>query len=184
MIRELLQKNRSYRSFDNSFIVPKETLYRLVENVRYTPSTRNAQALRFRLCYEKEECARVLALTRWAGALKDLHFPPEGQEPTAFIVICAEQEIFMRDVGIAAQTIMLSAAEMDLGGCMIGSFDSEKLSELLGIPAELKPRLVLALGKPNETVVIEDAAQGSLTYYRDENNVHHVPKLKIEDMIL
>lgn len=184
MIRELLIKNRSYRSFDSSVIVSKETLISLVDNVRYTPSTRNAQALRFRLCYEKEKCRKILALTKWAGALKDRHFPPIGHEPTAFIVICAEQDIFMRDVGIAAQTIMLSAAELGLGGCMIGSFDEGKLCELLELPLNLRPRLILALGKPDEMIVLEDAEENDLTYYRDEQDVHHVPKLKIEDILL
>lgn len=184
MIRELLLKNRSYRSFDASVSVPKETLLSFVDNVRYTPSTRNAQGLRFRLCYEKAECDQVLALTKWAGALKNRHFPPEGHEPTAFIVICAEQDVFLRDVGIAAQTIMLSATEEGLGGCMIGSFDEAKICELLEIPSNLRPRLILALGRPDETVVLEDAEGSNLTYYRDEMDVHHVPKLKIEDILL
>ncbi len=184
MIRDLLMKARSYRSFDSSVSVSKETLVSLVDNVRYTPSTRNAQGLRFCLCYEKKDCASVLALTKWAGALSDRHFPPTNHEPTAYIVICAEQDIFMRDVGIAAQTIMLSATELGLGGCMIGSFDADKISALLDLPSEQKPRLILALGKPDETVIIEDAVDGKLTYYRDENDVHHVPKLKTEDMIL
>lgn len=183
MIRDLLLKNRSYRSFDASVSVSNETLVNLVDNVRYTPSTRNAQGLRFRLCYEKEECAKLLALTKWAGALKDRHFPPGGHEPAAYIVICAKEDIFTRDVGIAAQTILLSATEIELGGCMIGSYDAEKVSELLEIPAEWKPRLVLALGKPDETIVLEDA-EDSLTYYRDENDVHHVPKLKTKDLLL
>ena len=183
MIHDLLLKNRSYRSFDASVSVSKETLISLVDNVRYTPSTRNAQGLRFRLCYEKGECANLLALTKWAGALKDRHFPPEGHEPAAYIVICAVEDIFMRDVGIAAQTLLLSATEMGLGGCMIGSYDAEKVSDLLGIPSEWKPRLVLALGKPDEVVVLEDAEE-SLTYYRDENDVHHVPKLKTKDLLL
>ena len=183
MIRDLLLKNRSYRSFDTSVSVSKKTLVDLVDNIRYTPSTRNAQGLRFRLCYEKEECSDLLALTKWAGALKDRHFPPKGHEPAAYIVICAKEDLFMRDVGIAAQTILLSATEMGLGGCMIGTFDEEKLCELLKIPLEFKPRLVLALGKPDETVILEEA-EGSLTYYRDENDVHHVPKLKTKDLLL
>ena len=184
MIRELLLKTRSYRSFDSGYSVSRETLFSLVENVRYTASTRNAQALRFALCYEKEQCAKLLALTKWAGALPNMQFPPKGHEPTAFIVICADADIFTRDVGIAAQTIMLSATEMGLGGCMIGSYDSGKIAELLNIPEPLKPRLILALGKPDETVILEDADNGQLTYYRDEQNVHHVPKLSAKDMIL
>ena len=184
MIRDLLMKTRSYRSFDSSFSVSKETLMSFIDNVRYTASTRNAQQLRFRLCYERNECSELLSLTKWAGALPNLQFPPVGHEPTAFIVICAEEDIFTRDVGIAAQTIMLSATEVGMGGCMIGSFNQEKVCQLLNIPSELKPRLVLALGKPDETVIVEAAIDENLTYYRDENNVHHVPKLKTEKIIL
>lgn len=184
MIRDLVLKNRSYRSFNPSFIVSKETLFDIVDVARYTPSTRNAQGLRFRLCYEKDERTKLLSLTKWAGALSDRHFPPEGHEPTAYIVICTEQDIFMRDVGIAAQTIMLSATELGLGGCMIGSFDAAKVTELLRLPPKMTPRLILALGKPDETVVLEDAENNQLAYYRDEKDIHHVPKLKTEDMIL
>ena len=155
MISDLLKKTRSYRSFDVNHSVSKETLLSLVENVRYTASTRNAQALRFALCYEKEQGAQLLALTRWAGALAPMQFPPKGHEPAAYIVICADADIFMRDVGIAAQTIMLSATELGLGGCMIGSYDGKKVSELMNIPEPLTPRLILALGKPCETVVLE-----------------------------
>ena len=87
-------------------------------------------------------------------------------------------------MGIAAQTIMLAAVEKGLGGCMIGNFDAEKVCDALEIPKELKPRLILGLGKPDEKVVLEEMVDGKTAYYRDENFVHHVPKRKTEDMIL
>lgn len=184
MLRDFLQKERSYRSFDPCYNVSFETLFDIVDCVRFTPSAMNAQALRFRLCYKKEECAKLLSLTKWAAALPQYHFPPEGHEPPAYIVICAEKDTFLRDVGIAAQTMMLAAVELGLGGCMIGNFDPEKVCDALGIAKELKPRLILGLGKPDETVILEDVVDGKTSYYRDEHFVHHVPKRKTEDMIL
>ena len=68
---------------------------------------------------------------------------------------------------------------------MFGSVKREKLAENLGIDTEkYSIDLVLALGKPVEEVKIVDLPEsGSTAYYRDENNVHYVPKRSVEDLI-
>ena len=87
-------------------------------------------------------------------------------------------------MGITAQTILLAAAEKGLGGCMIGNFSPEKLSAALSLPESLIPMLVVALGKPDETVIITEVTDGNTKYYRDDNDVHYVPKRKLEDIVL
>ena len=88
-------------------------------------------------------------------------------------------------VGIAAQTILLAAVEAGLGGLMIGNFNAEALSSALSLPSHLVPQLVLALGKPAETVVLTEAEPGvSLAYYRDAEDVHYVPKRRLEDVVI
>ena len=62
------------------------------------------------------------------------------------------------DDGIAAQTMLLEATRRGLGGCMIGAIQKEKLRQALQIPDNLMIRLVLALGKPAEQVVLESVA--------------------------
>ena len=99
--------------------------------------------------------------------------------------ISANTTRFQRDVGIAAQTILLAAVEKGLGGCMIGSFRKPELKSLLGLSEGIEPNLVVALGKPAEKVILtEVGADGSTAYYRDENDVHYVPKRRLEDIIL
>ncbi|HEX9948939.1 MAG TPA: nitroreductase family protein, partial [Thermodesulfobacteriota bacterium] len=89
------------------------------------------------------------------------------------------------DDGIAAQTILLGAVEKGLGGCMIGSINKEQLRQELDIPAHLKIRLVVALGKPAEQVKLEDLAPGGdIRYWRDKKDVHHVPKRTLAELIV
>ncbi len=188
MLKELLILERSYRSFDSSCIVSKETLIDMVENVRLTPSTRNLQALKFKLCTNRDDCDMILSATGWAKSLS-IPLPPKGHAPTAYIIICldvsiASSDIMYRDVGIAAQTIMLSAVEKGLGGCMIGSFVPETIIRHFKFSDQIVPKLILGLGKPDEICVTEDVVDGNITYYRDENNVHHVPKRTLEEILL
>lgn len=189
MLKDLLVKNRSYRSYDSSVKVSRETLLQWVDNARYTPSSVNMQALKFKLCYTEDDKNLVFPLTGWAKGLPDRKLPPEGHEPSAYIVICQDMSIsdgaqFIRDTGIVAQTIMLSAVEAGFGGCMIGAFSAEKVQSALGLASHLFPRLILAIGKPDEEIVLEEAKDGQVKYYRDEKDVHHVPKRPLGEIIL
>ena len=191
MLRDLVLKNRSYRGFDESRRISREELLELVDLTRFTASSANLQPLKYAVVYEKEQAERVLALTRWAGALPQLPLPYEGTHPVAFIAVCVDTDIasnvtpMLKDVGIAAQTITLAAAEKELGCCMIGSFNAEKLKEELHMAANISPQLVIALGKPAERIVLTEAGEdGKTTYYRDEAGTHYVPKRKLEDIVL
>ena len=92
---------------------------------------------------------------------------------------------FQKDVGIAAQTILLAAVEMGLGGCMIGNFEAGKIRDALELPENLAPLLIVAIGKPAEKIVIKEIAPDEPTpYYRDADGVHYVPKRRLEDIII
>ena len=186
--RMLCASSRSVRSFKRENI-EKETLEKLCELCRYTPSTANLQALKFRPVCDTGEAASVFAATKWAGYIQDEKLPPEGCEPAAYIIICCDREIapnvtpFYKDTGICAQTVMLGARTMGLGGCMIGSFDAEKIRESLKIPQQYEITLVLALGTPNEIPELVDAKCGDIKYYR-RGGQHFVPKRGLEEIII
>ena len=64
-------------------------------------------------------------------------------------------------------------------------FFGPRIARLPGVLRHLVTLLIVAFGKPDETVVLTEAAPGeSLNYYRDENDVHYVPKRRLEDVIL
>ena len=70
-------------------------------------------------------------------------------------------------------------------GCMIGSFQKEALQQVLKLREQLRPLLVLAIGKPDETIVLENVnEQGDTTYYRDAQDVHHVPKRSVRELVI
>ncbi len=188
MLKELIVRNRSYRRFDESVKVEMETLHELVELARLSASAANKQPLKYILSCDPDTNGSIFPHTRWAGYLADWPGPAEGERPTAYIVILGDTTIsksFGCDHGIAAQSIMLGATERGLGGCMIGAIDRPALREALSIPDRYEILLILALGKPAEKVVLEDVgADGDIRYYRDEQDVHHVPKRTLDELIV
>lgn len=188
MFRQLVLANRSYRRFEETHGVDMETLKSLVDLARCTPSAANLQPLKYVLSNKPERNAVVFSTLAWAGYLTDWPGPVEGERPSAYIVILLDTRVSKSvgcDHGIAAQTILLGATEKGLGGCMFGSIDRDRLRRELAIDECFEILLVIALGKPVEKVVLEDVGpDGGIKYYRDEEGVHHVPKRKLEDVIL
>lgn len=188
MIKELVLKNRSRRRFFEEVSVPRETLVELVDLARCSASGANRQPLKYVLSWLPEKNAKIFPHLFWAAALKDWPGPSEGERPSAYIVILGDKEIsthFGVDHGIAAQTILLGAVEKGLGGCMIGAINIEGLRQALEIPEQYVILLVVALGKPKEEVVLETVgSDGRTDYWRDGQGVHHVPKRRLEEIIL
>ncbi len=184
-LEQLLRKNRSCRGYDRSFVVRADQLRRLIAVNTLTPSARNQQVLRFRPV-TAEEAHKVLPHIRLGGALPELHLPFAGTEPEAFIIVCSTVEpdayVYM-DLGIAAQSMLLQATEIGLNGLCIGAFDREAIRRELGLA--LQPLLVIAVGRSCERIELEaiDASE-SHAYYRDAEGVHHVPKLRPEELLL
>ena len=187
-LQELVIKSRSYRRFDEKHHISGEMLRGLVALAQYSPSGRNAQPLKYWLSNTHQMNNLIFPHLGWAGALADWSGPDEGERPSAYIIILGDtyiSENFGVDHGIAAQSILLGAAEAGLGGCMIGTVDREVLQSAVDIPEHFKILLVLALGKPAEEVVIEPIGEnGSVIYYRDVEDVHHVPKRGLDELIL
>lgn len=188
MIRDLVQKSRSYRRFYQDTPISRETLVELVDLARLSPSARNAQPLRFILSCDPEKNALIFKHLGWAGYLKSWGGPVEGERPAGYILILGDTDIspnFGCDHGIAAQSILLGATEKGLGGCIIGTVQRPSLQEALKIPAHLEILLAIALGKPKENVILEPVGpSGDIKYYRDDAQNHHVPKRSLEEIIL
>ena len=189
MIKELLQQNRSYRRFHQNHPIAEETLHQLIDLTRYTPSALNRQSLRYIISCGEKKNSTIFPSLGWAGYLKEWNGPAEGERPTAYIVILGDRTLNhdsrWGDHTVAAHTILLGATEKGLGGCIIGNINNKKLTETLNLSPDHEILLVVALGKPNETVIIEPVDEtGSIRYWHDEEGNHHVPKRSLTDLIL
>jgi len=184
MIRELILKNRSYRRFYQETTIDLETL----DLARCSASAANRQPLKYILSCGPEKNALVFQHLAFAASLKDWSGPAEGERPSAYIIVLGDTEIsksFGVDPGIAAQSILLGAVDRGLGGCMLGAIQRDGLRKALDIPERYEILLVIALGKPGETVVLETVSpDGNTTYWRDKDSVHHVPKRSLDDIII
>lgn len=188
MIKDLVLKNRSYRRFYQELRIESQTLRELVDLSRLSASGSNLQPLKYMLSCDNEKNTLIFPHLAWAGYLKDWPGPDEGERPSAYIIILGDTQIrdsFGSDPGIAAQSILLGAVEKGWGGCIIGSIERKRLRDSLRILSRYEILLVLALGKPKETVVIEKVkSSGDIKYWRDIAAVHHVPKRSLDEIII
>ncbi len=187
MIQELVRKNRSYRRFDESYAIDVETLIKLVNLTRYCGTAANLQPLRFIISNNRGVNEKIFACTRWAGYLSDWDGPQDGQRPAGYIIILGDVDHpkhHQIDTGIAAQTIMLAAAELGIGGCMLAALNRDKLREVLEVSKQYDVILAIAMGKPAEKAFIVDVDKSdSIKYYRDKNDNHLVPKRSLDEII-
>jgi nitroreductase len=184
--KDLVIKNRSYRRFENSCRIEKEVLYDLIDDATKVASAANLQVLRYVVSNTKKENDEIYRCLNWAGYLTDWDGPSPHERPCAYIILTAKdvyKNYSQLDAGIAAQTILLSAVEKGYGGCMIASINKELLSRTIGLEEEDSILLCIALGRPIEEVVLEEIDSGNVEYWRDDKQIHHVPKRDVQEVI-
>ncbi len=187
VIEELARRSRSFRRFHQDPL-DEQTLVGLVRMAQLCPSAANRQPLKYLLSWEPDRNRSIFPHLRWAAALADWPGPAEDERPTGYVILLGDRRIatnFYCDHGIAAQTMLLAAAEQGLGGCMIGSIDRDGLRQSLAIAEHFDILLVVALGKPKEKVVLHLGQRPEPTpYWRDADGVHHVPKRPLDELLL
>lgn len=188
MLRDLILRCRTYRRFYEHEPVDEATLRELVDLARLSGSGWNKQPLKFILSCNPQTNARIFLYLTWAAYLKGWPGPAEGEKPTAYIVVLGDKDIggnIKQDCAIAAHSILLGATEKGLGGCMIEALNRRALAGELHIADRYEISMVIALGRPKEKVVIDPMPpDGDTRYWRDEKDVHHVPKRSLDEIIV
>lgn len=183
---ETIYKRRTIRNFKQD-IVSEEKLKKLVDAARIAPQGANLQPLKYVIINDKKLLEPIFETIAWANYIRPAADPKDGQKPVAYILILVDSEIkregFDIDAGAAVENLLLTAVEEGLGTAWLGAIDRKKIKQLLDIPDKYILHTLVALGYPGESPVIEDEKDNSIKYYKDENNVLHVPKRKLEDIV-
>ena len=108
---------------------------------------------------------------------------PYGQKievtiPTEYVLLRAE--VVDQDLYNAIVSGQIAGAGMDTLFPEPVPFDHP----LLQLPEHLKIMYVIALGKPKETVVLEEMKDGDYKYWRETDGSHHVPKRALEELVI
>lgn len=190
-MKNRIRQCRTFRVFEEGQRLEENMLLDLVDCGRLGGSARNCQPWQYLPVTSEDICGKIFPTLGWAGYLTDWRGPAPGQRPAAYI-LCLLNSRWLKgpeteawcDLGIASQNILLAAMEQGIGGCRIGAF-SPGLSQIFSLPDHLRLKLVIALGKPAETVILEEGAnEDDIRYWRDDAAVHHVPKRNLDDIIV
>ncbi|HHV95743.1 MAG TPA: nitroreductase [Clostridiaceae bacterium] len=183
---ELILKRRTIRKFKQIKIEPS-ILTKLINAARHAPSASNLQPVKYIIVDDDEKVKEMFKYVRWAGYIAPEGNPKEGEEPVVYIIVLADTRIrksgYELDIGAAIQNILLTAEEEGIGTCWIGSVDRDAVRKLFNIEDYLVINSVIALGYKGEEPIVEEMVD-SIKYYKDEKGVLHVPKRKLEDIIV
>ena len=182
-VYKAILSRRSIRRFQQKPI-KLELLKKLVNAARLAPSAANLQPLEYLVVNDKELCRKVFQTLNWAAYIKPKWVPNEEERPTAYIIMLVkdnENKWYLRDASLSAENILLATEEEGIGSCILCNIDRNKLREILRIPESILIDSVIALGYKAEKSVVEDF-NGSVEYWRDKEEVMHVPKRKLEDI--
>lgn len=174
-VYKAILKRRSIRSFKQKRI-PLKLLRHMVNAARLAPSAANLQPLEFLIVNDRSLCQQLLKRLKWAVYIAPAGNPKPGCEPVSYIIILAhDHNADRRDIGAAAENIMLLAQSEGIATCWLGAIDTAAISNLFALPYGLIVDSVIALGYPD--MVSKTAKfKGSVQYYLDTKGILHVPK--------
>jgi len=156
----------------------------MINAARLAPSAGNLQPLQFIIVNEKKLCEQIFETIGWAGYLPDWN-PTKDEQPTAYIIILnrdTSKPWNIRDASLSSENIVLTAESENIGSCILLNFKKDKIQDILKIPKDVEIDSVIALGYKAEKSINEDI-KDSVKYWKDEKQVLHVPKRKLEDII-
>jgi nitroreductase len=121
-------------------------LDRIAEAGRRAPSSMNEQPWDFIVVTERERLRQMADLWRWGshigGAAAAIAFlSPASNDPDA-------RETFAFDLGQAAMSMMVTAADLGIGSCHSSVGDQAAARSVLGFPDDRECVVLLSLGYP------------------------------------
>lgn len=155
-LMDIIKGRRSIRKYQDKE-VPEEILSQVLESIRWAPSWANTQ------CWEVIVVKDPANKERLQEAFETNPAKNAVVQAPVLIILCAKLENsgyykgkvttkfgdwFMFDLGLAAQTLCLTAHNLGLGTVIAGLFDHNKAKETLGVPEGYELVAIIPLGYP------------------------------------
>jgi len=156
-LMEIIKGRRSIRSYQDRE-VPEKAINRILEAVQWSPSWANTQCWEIVVVKDQANKERLQAtLPKTNPAFKAIVQAP------VVLVVCGRLnssgyykgqvttkhgDWFMFDLGIATQSICLTAYEQGLGTVIVGLFDHDKAKEVVGLPDGYEVVAMVPVGYP------------------------------------
>ena len=149
---DVMEARRSVRSY-RSDPVPEASLNRILEAARMAPSASNRMPWRLVVVTEREALKAVGESGIYGKFL--------AHTPMAIVGLGdakAAPKWHVVDTTIALEHVVLAATAEGLGTCWIGSFDEERVCQLLGVPESYRVIGIIAVGTEKRGLDIQGAA--------------------------
>ncbi len=148
-VLDAIRRRYSCRAYQEKSI-EQDKLDCILEAARLAPSARNTQDWRFVVVTDRDTRCKVATAT---------NRPEVFEKASAIIAACSNSNEIMRcgqaigpiDVAIALEHICLQAADLGLGTCWIGSFDADKVRQILEIPEDIAIIELMTVGYPADS---------------------------------
>lgn len=150
---DLLQGRRSVRKY-LPIPVEFEKIMSILDSMKFIPSAGNLQDWKFIVVVDKEK-RQIISDTSleqdWvAQAPVHIVVVADVDRNRTFYGIRGERLFTIQDSAVAAAYIELIAQDLGLGSCWVGGFDEARLKELLQIPGDYRPQVLITLGYTDE----------------------------------
>ena len=142
----VIKTRRSVRAYADKPI-PKEVLGRILEAARLAPSACNFQPWRFIVVKDAATRSQLAAHSQKFVAAAPVIIVCCGKRyPQSYNWI--GDDLYLVDLGIAIEHLVLTARNEGLGTCWIGAFQDQPIKKLLGVPADHDIVMLLPVGYP------------------------------------
>jgi len=145
-VLEVIKTRRSIRKFRDD-PVSCEVVMLLLESIQWAPSGSNCQPW-------------VVIVIRNKGNIQNIKLFSPGLQgnPALLLVLCNDKSVKSTtatlDIAMAAENVLLTAADHGMGSCVVRGFNTGAIQHLLDLPSHVIPELIIALGYPAEPDIV------------------------------
>ena len=178
-ILPVLAERWSPRSFDADYVISDQDVTSLLEAARWAPSANNIQPWRYSVLKRDTELFEQLTSQSLSGF--NQAWAPRA---SALIVVSIQtltgdgktNHYAPYDAGLSVANLVIQTHALGLHAHQIGGFNHETAIEILQLDADIKPVVVVAVGKVAPAENLEGGAY--------EREIAHRSRLNLDEIVL